>query len=120
MSVHHGSPTASHVFACLVHEQPDVVIDLVRNLRALEPDAAILLYDGSRTGGLLAQVDLRFDEGVLIHPNPRPMRWGRLHEFAIDSMRHALGEIDFEAVTIVDSDQLLLRGGFAKAVSVTL
>jgi hypothetical protein len=112
--------STSHVFACLVHERPDVVVDLVRNLRALEPDASILLYDGSRTGGLLAQADLPADERVLVHPSPRPMRWGRLHDFAVDSMRHALREADVEAITIVDSDQLLIRPGFAAAVAAVL
>jgi hypothetical protein len=44
------------------------------------------------------------------------MRWGRLHDFAIDSMRFALEQLDFEALTIVDSDQLLVRPGYVTRV----
>src|SRR4051794_22057871 len=86
----------------------------------MEPDAAILVYDGSRAGALLADVNVRLDERVLVHPRPRPMRWGRLHDFAIDCMRYAVRELDFETMTIVDSDQLLVRPGFSDTVSAIL
>jgi hypothetical protein len=108
-----------HTFACLVHERPDVIADLIANLRALEPEATLLLYDGSATGQLLSE-RLMVDPNVVIHPTPQPMRWGRLHDFAIDSMRFALQDLDFEALTIVDSDQLLLRPGYGERVATFL
>jgi hypothetical protein len=52
--------------------------------------------------------------GVVIHPTSKPMRWRRLHDFAIDSMRSALQELDVDALTIVGSDQLLIRGGYGE------
>jgi len=98
--------------ACLVHESPECVLDLVRNLRHADPDAPILLYDGGRDPTLLK--DLPLDRyGAAAHPAPRPMRWGFLHEFALDCMRHALAQIPFDTITFVDSDQLATRTGFA-------
>src|SRR5689334_20476952 len=35
-------PSIRNVFACLVHERQDCVVDLVRNLRSLDPDSLVL------------------------------------------------------------------------------
>ena len=107
------------IFACLVHEAPDCVTDLVMNLRCLDPESQILLYDGSPSGQLLDTVHLP-GENVHVHPGPRPMRWGALHDFALDCMRHALAELPFVAMTIVDSDQLLLRSGYSQRLAEVL
>ena len=55
-----------------------------------------------------------------VHPSPRPMAWGKLHEFAIDCMRFALQEFNFETLTIVDSDQLALRPGYSEQLAACL
>lgn len=111
-----GSPPAAveplaNVYALLAHEKPECVIDLVRNLRWHDPVSPILLYDGSASGGL---VDLRLPWqrwGVEIVPGARPMKWGKLHGFALDCIAH-LGGRDYDALTVVDSDQLMLREGY--------
>jgi hypothetical protein len=103
-----------NVFACLVHESPECVIDLVSNLRRLDPCSRILLYDGSEHGGLL---DARLPWsrwGAELCPAPRAMRWGRLHPFALDCLAHLRGGADFDVMTIVDSDQLALRPGYSE------
>ena len=101
-----------NVYACLVHEARDCVIDLCRNLRHLDPDSTILLYNGGQDPGLLAPNPALDRAGVVVHPNPRPMRWGSLHDFALDCMRLALADHPFDTLTIVDSDQLALRPGW--------
>jgi predicted O-methyltransferase YrrM len=109
---HDGSPAAGNVFACLVHEAPDCVADLVANLQHLDPDSTVLLYDGSG-GALLSELSRLTGPGVLVHPHPRAMAWGKLHDFALDCMRFALERLDMGALTIVDSDQLALRPGYS-------
>ena len=42
-----------NVFACLVHENPECVVDLVQNLRYLDPSSTVLLYDGGLSRHLL-------------------------------------------------------------------
>jgi hypothetical protein len=112
--------TTRNVYACLVHEQRDCVIDLCRNLRNCDDESTILLYNGGSDPGLLAP-DPSFDQlGVVVHPNPRPMRWGCLHDFALDCMRLAQKDHPFETLTIVDSDQLALRPGWTDAVRARL
>jgi hypothetical protein len=109
-------PSARGVYACLVHEARDCVIDLCRSLRSVDPESTILLYNGGQDPGLLAP-DPAFDRlGVVIHPNPRPMRWGNLQDFALDCMRFAQDAHPFDTMTIVDSDQLALRPGWSAAV----
>jgi hypothetical protein len=105
-----------HAYVCLVHEQPECVLDLVRNLRALDPGSSVLLYNGGRDQALLADPRLA-QLGALMHPRPRAMVWGRLHGFALDCMEFALAELPFDVLTIVDSDQLLLRAGYAQFLS---
>lgn len=109
----------SHLHAVLVHERPDCVLDLLRALRAQDPDSAILLYNGGSNASLLSGMPLE-ELRVQAHPSPRPMRWGRLHGFAIDCMRHALAHIPFDAMTMVGSDQMPLRRGWPEAVAAAL
>jgi Methyltransferase domain/Glycosyl transferase family 2 len=105
--------THRNVFACLVHESQECVVDLVRNLRFIDPSSAILLYNGGRDPALLTH-GFPFERyGALVYPFPRPLAWGRLHDFAIDCMRYALEHLPFDTLTIVDSDQLATRSGYS-------
>jgi hypothetical protein len=113
-----GPPSATpkplrNVFACLVHEQPECVIDLVSNLRRLDPQSRILLYDGGADRALLDPRLPWARWGAEICPAPRPMQWGRLHGFALDCLRHLGSAEAFDVMTIVDSDQLALRPGYS-------
>lgn len=99
-----------------MHEAPDCVLDLVENLRFLDPDALVLLYDGG-TSGVVNSLRLEGREGVVVHGAPREMGWGRLHDFAIDCMRYALEELDVAMLTMVDSDQLAVRPGYSRHLS---
>jgi Methyltransferase domain len=106
-------PPFRNIFACLVHENVECVVDLVRNLRFLDPASTVLLYNGGEDPRLL-QGTFPFEAlGVVAHPAPRPMQWGRLHDFALDCMRHAIAHLPFDTLTIVDSDQLALRTGYS-------
>lgn len=103
-----------NIFACLVHESPDCVVDLVRNLHFLDPTSVILLYNGGRTPNLLNCGFPFATYGAIMHPSPRPMEWGHLHDFALDCMQFALSELPFDTLTIIDSDQLATRRGYSE------
>ncbi|MEA2504828.1 MAG: hypothetical protein QOG36_1871 [Actinomycetota bacterium] len=125
-----------------MHESPDCVADLVANLRWCDPDSLVLLYDGAQgapqgagqnTGGAPQGAgqntrregplrDRHWGDagGVLVHPWPRPVGWGRLHEFAIDCLRLAVECLDFASITFVDSDQLAVREGYSRQLGVHL
>jgi hypothetical protein len=102
-----------NIFACLVHESQECVIDLVQNLHALDPASAVLLYNGSTDPELLTQGFPYARLGAQLYPSPRPFSWGRLHEFALDCMEFALKAESFDILTIVDSDQLCTRRGYS-------
>lgn len=105
----------TNLLACLVHENRPVVDDLVANLQVLHPGAPVLLYNGGPETDLLDGLDHL--EDVVVHPAPRRQAWGTLHRFALDAMRFALREVPFDTLTVVDSDQLALRGGFEAALA---
>lgn len=90
---------------CLVHENEDCIIDLVRNLNYLDPDSTILLYNGGTNSTLLNHFPFE-KYGAIIYPNPKPLKWGWLHDFAIDCMEYAINNLQFDTITVVDSDQL--------------
>ncbi|MBB6250757.1 class I SAM-dependent methyltransferase [Nitrospirillum iridis] len=101
-----------NVYACLVHEQPDCILDLVLNLRHNDPVSPIILYNGGKHPDLLAGADVWQRLGAVVHPAPSPMKWGYLHGFALDCMRLALDLFTFDTLTIVDSDQAALKPGY--------
>jgi hypothetical protein len=105
----------THLYAVLVHESPDCILDLLRALREHDPESHILLYNGGTDEQLLSGLPLE-DLRVHAHLAPRPMRWSMLHGFALDCMRYALAQLPFQAMTIVDSDQMPLRPGWSAAV----
>ena len=102
-----------NVYACLVHERPDCIIDLVRNLHYHDPESIILLYNGSGQPDLIPayfQLD-RF--GAVLCPEPKRTVHGYLHTFALECMDFAVKNFVFDTLTIVDSDQLSLRSGYS-------
>lgn len=105
-----------NVFACLVHEKPECILDLVRNLNYFDPDSKIILYNGGTNPNLFNHIPIQsFD--VYIHPAPRPLKWGWLHDFALDCMEYAVELFHFNSLTIVDSDQLLIQSGFSQTIA---
>lgn len=103
----------TNVFACLIHENEDCVIDLVRNLHYHDPASIILLYNGGENKRLIQQRFLLEQLGAILHPDPVPVKHGYLHPFALKCMEFALDNFSFDALTIVDSDQLCLRSGYS-------
>ena len=103
-----------NLFACLVHERRECVIDLVRNLHHLDPDSSILLYNGGPDSSLLEGPFPLEKYNAVVHPAPRPMAWGTLHGFALDCMRFGLENIQFDTLTIVDSDQLCVGRDYSR------
>jgi hypothetical protein len=110
------APPFTHVFAVLVHEKTECVFDLVRNLRFFDRDSPIVVYDGSG-GGVLPLDPVALEKlGAVAHPAPKRMEWCRQHGFMFDCVEYALERYEFDAITVVDSDQLLVRHGYATAV----
>ena len=109
-----------NIYACLVHESLDCVIDLVRNLHYNDPASTIMLFDGGSELALHSTL-FPFEEfGVSIHSIRRPVKYGYLHEFALECMELALDNFAFDTLTIVDSDQLSLQKGYPEFLSAFL
>jgi hypothetical protein len=109
-----------NLHAVLVHESRESVIDLVRNLHHLDPSSNILLYNGGTDSNLLDPSFSWAKYNAVVHPSPKRMKWGWLHEFALDCMRFGLAELPFDTMTIVDSDQLGLRAGYSEFIAARL
>jgi hypothetical protein len=90
---------------------------MVCNLRCLDPASSILLYNNSGSASLLEDQRFHCNPGVLIHPAPRRHRYAGSHGFMLDCLRWACRDRDFDTVTNVDSDQLLLRPGYSQCLA---
>ncbi len=103
-----------NIHACLVHENEDCIIDLVRNLHYHDPASVILLYNGGENSQLFKS-DFPYENfNAVIHPNPVPVKHGYLHVFALNCMWFALQNLSFDSFTVVDSDQLQIRSGYSE------
>jgi glycosyltransferase involved in cell wall biosynthesis len=107
------APMIRNVFACLVHESQQCVVDLVRNLQHLDPESVILLYNGGNDPDLLSHPFPSTRHQPIIFPSPKRQVWGQLHHFALDCMRFATDHLAFDTITIVDSDQLAVRPNYS-------
>jgi glycosyltransferase involved in cell wall biosynthesis len=101
-----------NIYACLVHENGDCIADLVNNLRYHDPVSPIILYNGGGDAALLSAFNNWKEKGVLIFPDPAPIKHGYLHSFALQCMEYSLKNFSFDVLTIVDSDQLCLRNNY--------
>ena len=103
-----------NIYACLVHENEDCIIDLVRNLHYHDPASTIVLYNGGGNSNLI-QPHFPYDKfGAVVYPNPVPVKHGYLHSFALNCMQFSLENFSFDCLTIVDSDQLAIRSGYSQ------
>lgn len=108
------SKKIKNIYACLVHESEDSIIDLVRNLHYHDPDSSILLYNGGTNANLINS-HFPFEKfGAVVHPRPLPVKHGYLHTFALECMKFALENFSFDSITMVDSDQLSIRPGYSE------
>ena len=102
-----------NVFACLVHENQKCIIDLVRNLNYYDPDSVVLLYNGGNDKELFRGLDSAHIKAI-IHPDPTPQKYGYIYGFAFDCISFCVNHLEFDTMTIVDSDQLLIRKGYSQ------
>ncbi len=72
---------ARNVYACLVHESQECVVDLVRNLRYHDASSPILLYNGGTDPHLLDNGFPWANYDVIVHPAPRPDAMGKTARF---------------------------------------
>jgi hypothetical protein len=107
----------NNVFTCLVHEKPEVIWDLVCNLRYLDPASSILLYNNSKDASLLSDKRFQTEPYIFVYPESKQHRYGALHGYMLDCMEWACQNKEFDTITNVDSDQLLLQPGYTERLS---
>ena len=103
--------TANNLHVCLVHENSGVVVDLINNLKRLDPSSDILIYTGKQLS-----IPEFFAKDCIIYPEPREVQWGHLGHFVFDCLEFMLTG-SWKCITIVDSDQLLMKTNYSSWVA---
>lgn len=106
-----------NVYACLVHERLDCVIDMVRNLHFQDPSSTIIIFNGGQDFQLNSSLFPFEDFGAIIHPCSFPVKHGYLLDSALECMQFAIDNFSFDILTIVDSDQLAMQPGYSEFMS---
>ncbi len=109
----HAVEPLKNIYACLVHDNEDCIIDLVRNLHYHDPSSTILLFNGGNNKNLFPNHFPFQKFGAVIHPKSFPVKHGYLHPFALSCMQFSLENFPFDSFTIVDSDQLAVRSNYS-------
>ncbi|XEC93656.1 hypothetical protein AB6A23_20190 [Paenibacillus tarimensis] len=94
-------------FAILAHEDEEVLIAQIENVRRYNPDSKIVVYNGGENPDFARSLD------VPICPYSRPIAYGNLTPFFLDVMRW-LEETnaDYEFLVNLDHDMLFIKPGF--------
>ena len=117
VTIQGNSGKGKNVYACLVHESPDCVIDMVRNLHYNDPSSIILLFNGGADFDLKSTLFPFEQFGAVICPVSYDVKHGYLHTFALECMKFALENFSFDVLTIVDSDQLSVQPDYSSFIS---
>ena len=108
-----GGGPVKHLYLVSVHEQRECVIDLFENIRRCDADSVIAVYNSGSPD--LFDFDLaRY--GAAVYPRSRPIKWARGLHALFDMFLWVCESFDFDAATLVDSDQLCLRPYYVDAL----
>lgn len=97
--------------AILVHEKKESIKDLVQNIRYFCPNSFIVLYNGG------SDRDLCTDLSVPVCSHSKPLAWGKLAEFMLDTMKW-LHEVqhEYDYLVTMDSDCLFAKRGYEEFI----
>jgi len=98
-------------FAILAHADAGIAASQIRNIRRYNADAEIVLYNGG------TDPDFGSTLGVPVCPYSRPLQYGRLERFLLDTALWLETErVGYDYLVGVDSDVLFVREGFEQAL----
>jgi len=103
-----------HIYVISFHECLDCVIDMLKNISYFDNSSIILIYDGSYDQFLEFHRDelLSYHSRIVFYPNSTHQEWANVHNYVLDCMRYCELNFDYDIITFIDSDQLLLRSGY--------
>ena len=99
-------PQSEGVYAILAHDDPAGLATYVRDLRQMVPGARVVLFNGGADASLAAGLD------VDVVPDSIPLRYGRLAEFHLRTLRHIQSlEEPYRFVVTLEPDVAVVRPG---------
>ena len=99
-------------FALLVHNNKNVVIDLLNNIKFYCPNSTVVLYNGGDNP------DLCKDLGNPVCPTSRKLQYGITAVYLLETMKW-LEDInhDYDYLINLDSDALFVREGYERFIA---
>ncbi|GGD75520.1 hypothetical protein [Paenibacillus nasutitermitis] len=98
-------------FALLVHNNREVVLDLLDNIRCYCPNSAVVLYNGGDDPQLCHEL------GFPVCPTSRKLEYGVTAIYLLETMRWLEDiEYDYDYLINLDSDALFAREGYEQFI----
>lgn len=98
-------------FAIAVHENKEVITDLLENIRFFCPNSSIVLYNGGHDPNLCNGL------GCPVCPTSTPLLWGNLVSFFLHVMEWLEGmNYEYDYLINLDSDALFAKKGYEEFI----
>lgn len=100
-----------------VHEKPDVINDLILNIRKYVKNPVIVLHISDSFYSQYNENDIIHDNDVLINPEHLITSWGNIYTTHISNFRYAKKSVEFDYILLQASNDMFVRNGIEEYIA---
>ena len=100
-----------------VHEKPDVINDLILNIRKYVKNPVIVLHISDSFYSQYNENDIIHDDDVLINPEHLITSWGNIYTTHISNFRYAKKSVEFDYILLQASNDMFVRNGIEEYIA---
>lgn len=94
-----------------VHEKPDVINDMLQNIKKYIPNSIIILHISYSFYDCYNEDDIIKDESVIINPKHLKTSWGNIYQTHICNFLYACQIVDFDYILLQASNDMFINFG---------
>lgn len=99
-----------------VHEKPEVINDLILNIRKFVKNSVIVLHISNSFYGKYNENDIIHDDDVLINPEHLITSWGNIYTTHISNFIYAKKSVEFDYILLQASNDMFVRSGIEEYI----
>lgn len=99
-----------------VHEKPDVINDLIVNIKKYVKNSVIVLHISKGFYDNYKEEDILQDANVLINPEHLQTSWGNIYQTHISNFIYADQIVDFDYILLQASNDMFIIGGIEEYI----
>lgn len=99
-----------------VHEKPEVINDLILNIRKYVKNSLIVLHISDSFYNKYNENDIIHDDDVLINPEHLITSWGNIYTTHISNFLYAKKSVEFDYILLQASNDMFVRSGIEEYI----